>query len=397
MWIYLAGSSMMLQFLSMSLVSVSWMLDAHEAPSLVGQFKVKRQSSGKPTCLLLSVQFSPQVIGRMAGASIAAFVRHIVKFAAVAPAAALSGALDGCFALVGMFLFLVGLLASVLLFSLDFAWTILQATEEVRQQAAAAAAWFVFFVAMFCVWCCAGQWHVLGLRIQRAAHTVEMTVCARLQRPSFRCGHVLGLRIWEATHGASSALCDRFGWPPHCLVATTPSPLDVITAFGTQCASATPRVDVDAVMTGLGESLWLENMQSHEGGKEKEEEERKETSTEKKDLGCVPVYIRSLTGRTLKLLISPHDDVLTLLSLIEGFFHIPRHLWYARANGKPLPDLSMPHGLLRDDIVTMHGRLAGGAPPPRVPGGVVLPGVSAWRVLAGEIVLFSVWTPSQGV
>ena len=117
MWIYLAGSSMMLQFLSMSLVSVSWMLDAHEAPSLVGQFKVKRQSSGKPTCLLLSVQFSPQVIGRMAGASIAAFVRHIVKFAAVAPAAALSGALDGCFALVGMFVFLVGLLASVLLFS----------------------------------------------------------------------------------------------------------------------------------------------------------------------------------------------------------------------------------------------------------------------------------------
>ena len=240
------------------------------------------------------------------------------------------------------------------------------AFEWIQQQAAAA--WFVFFVAMFCVWCRAGQWHVLGLRIQRAAHTVEMTVCARLQRPSLRCGHVLGLRIWGATHGASSALCDRFGWPPHCLVATTPSPLDVITAFGTQCASATPRVDVDAVMTGLGESLWLENTQSHEGRKEKEEEERKETSTEKKDLGCVPVFIRSLTGRTLKLLISPHDDVSTLLSLVEGLVHIPRHLWYARANGKPLPDLSMPHGLLRDDIVTMHGRLAGGAPPPRVPG-----------------------------
>ena len=28
----------------------------------------------------------------------------------------------------------------------------------------------------------------------------------------------------------------------------------------------------------------------------------------------------------------------------------------------------MPHGLLRDQVVTMHGRLAGGAPPPRVPG-----------------------------
>ena len=231
----------------------------------------------------------------------------------------------------------------------------------VRFQQQAAAAWFLFYVAIFCVWFCAGQWHVLGLRIQRAAHAVEMIVCARLQRPSFLRGHVLGLRCWEATHGASSALCDR-------LVATTPSPLDVITAFGTRCASATPRVDVDAVMTGLGESLWLENMQSYQGGNEKEEEERKEISTEKKDLGCVPVYIRSLTGRTLKLLISPHDDVLTLLSLIEGLVHIPRHLWYARANGKPLPDPSMPHGLLRDDIVTMHGRLAGGAPPPSVPG-----------------------------
>ena len=172
-------------------VSVSWMLDAHEAPSLVAQFKVKRQSSGKPTCLLLSVQFSPQVIGRTAGASIAAFVRHIVKFAAVAPAAALSGALDGCFALVGMFVSSLGLLALVLLFPLDFAWTIMQATEEVRQQAAAAAAWFVFSVDMFGVWAGAGHWHVLGLRIQRAARTVEMTVCARLPRPSLRCGHVL--------------------------------------------------------------------------------------------------------------------------------------------------------------------------------------------------------------
>ena len=83
LFLFRFGSCHSCGFLSMSLVSVSWMLDAHEAPSLVGQFKVKRQSSGKPTRLLLSVQFSPQVIGRMAGASIAAFVRHIVKFAAV--------------------------------------------------------------------------------------------------------------------------------------------------------------------------------------------------------------------------------------------------------------------------------------------------------------------------
>ena len=238
---------------------------------------------------------------------------------------------------------------------------------------------------MFGVWCGAGHWHVLGLRIQRAARTVEMTVCARLPRPSLRCGHVLGLRIGRATHSASSALCDRPGWPlsPHHLVTTMPSPLVYIAAFSTQCASATPRVDVDAAMSGPWESLWLENTKSHGGRKEKEEEEGKESSKEKKDPGCIPVFVRSLTGRTLKLLS-------TLLSTVEGLVHIPQHLWYVTANGKPLPDLSMPHGLLRDDVVTMHGRLAGGAPPPRVPGGVVLPGVSAWRVLAGEIVLFSV-------
>ena len=76
--------------------------------------------------------------------------------------------------------------------------------EWIQQQAAAA--WFVFFVAMFGVWCGAGYWHVLGLRIQRAACTAEMTLCARLARPSLRCGHVLGLRIGRATHGASLAL-----------------------------------------------------------------------------------------------------------------------------------------------------------------------------------------------
>ena len=91
-------------------------------------------------------------------------------------------------------------------------------------------------------------------------------------------------------------------------------------------------------MTGLGESLWLENMESHEGKNEQEEEEGKESLKEKKDPGCFPVFIRSLTGRTLKLLISPHADVLTLLSMVEGLVHIPRHHWYVRANGKPLPD-----------------------------------------------------------
>ena len=122
----------------MLLVSESWILDVSEASSHEGQSKVKRQSSGMHICLKLPVQFSHQVIGRRAGASIAAFARHMVKFATLAPAAALSGALDGCFTLVGMYVFVVGHLASVLLLSLEFDGSVLQASEEVRQQAAAA-------------------------------------------------------------------------------------------------------------------------------------------------------------------------------------------------------------------------------------------------------------------
>ena len=38
-------------------------------------------------------------------------------------------------------------------------------------------------------------WHVLGLRIQRAARIVEVTMRARQSKPSLRCGHVLGLRM----------------------------------------------------------------------------------------------------------------------------------------------------------------------------------------------------------
>ena len=145
-------------------VSVSWLLDAHEAPSLVGQFKSKKTKIWEAFLFVALCAVFSQVIGRTAGASIAAFVRHIVKFAAVAPAAAISGALDGFFALVGMFESLVGFLALVLLFPLDFAWTIMQATEEVRQQAAASgskrqhgssslltcsASWLVLDIGMF--------------------------------------------------------------------------------------------------------------------------------------------------------------------------------------------------------------------------------------------------------
>ena len=150
-------------------------------------------------------------------------------------------------------------------------------------------------------------------------------------------------------------------------VPTTPSPLDDIAAFSTQCASATPRVDVDAAMSGHLESLSLGNPNKCDGRKEEGKEE-KESTNDSKDPDRLPVFIRSLNGRTHTLLLSPLDDVSTTLCLVEDLIHIPRHLWYVRTNGWPRPGPSLPHGLSRDDVLAVHARLAGGAPPPRVPG-----------------------------
>ena len=125
----------------------------------------------------------------------------------------------------------------------------------------------------------------------------------------------------------------------------------------------TPRVDVDVAMSGLQESLRLGNLNKSDG-KRKEREGNRE---ERKDPGRFPVFIRSLNGRTHTLLLSPHDDVSTILCLVEDQIHVPQHLWYVRTNGRPLPDPSLPHGLSRDDVLTVHSGLAGGALPPRVP------------------------------
>ena len=146
----------------------------------------------------------------------------------------------------------------------------------------------------------------------------------------------------------------------------------------------------------MGKFCGLKTWKVMKGRMSKKKRKGKRVLKEKKVPGCIPVFIRSLTGRTLKLLISPHADVLTLLSMVEGLVHIPRHLWYVRANGKPLPDLSMPHGLLRDDVITMHGRLVGGAPPPRVPGEWFCRVCQRGGCWPARSYLFSVWMSSQG-
>ena len=55
------------------------------------------------------------------------------------------------------------------------------------------------------------------------------------------------------------------------LVPTTPSPLEDIATFSTQCASVTPRVNVDVAMSGLWETLWLGNLNKSEGRRKERE------------------------------------------------------------------------------------------------------------------------------
>ena len=116
-------------------------------------------------------------------------------------------------------------------------------------------------------------------------------------------------------------------------------------------------------MSAPRESLWLGNLNKSDGKRKREGKEEKESTEEKKDPGRIPVFVRSLSGRTHTLLLSPHDDVSTLLCLVEDQIHIPQHLWYVRTNGRPLPGPTLPHGLSRDDVLTVHAGLAGGAHP----------------------------------
>ena len=120
--------------------------------------------------------------------------------------------------------------------------------------------------------------HVLGLRIQRTSRIVEVTVRARQSRPSLRCGHVLGLRFREGPRVV-------LRW--HCAIVLAGRPI-ILLLRRLQCASATPRVDVDAAMTGPWESLWLGNSNKSEGKKEKEENEEKALKRRKTLFSGVP-------------------------------------------------------------------------------------------------------------
>ena len=136
--------------------------------------------------------------------------------------------------------------------------------------------------------------------------------------------------------------------------------------------------------------LWLGNLdkvgKGKEGDKEKDEE-KEEVSLVRTLCSSCPVFLRTLSGRTVVMTVA---DCSTsgLLQRIEEVTQIPQHHWYCHVNGSPLSHGTAPHGLHRDCTIVMCARLKGWCPD--YSRRVVLPSLSTWRVLASSHTLLQV-------
>ena len=140
--------------------------------------------------------------------------------------------------------------------------------------------------------------------------------------------------------------------------------------------------------------MWLGNVDRVGKGKGKGKEGNEEEEEEKEEVGTVcssfPVFLRTLTGRTVVLTaVNNSISISDLLQRIEEVTQIPHHHWYCHVNGSPVSHDSAPHILHRDCTIVMCARLKGGAP--GYSWRMVLPGVSTWRVLASSHTLLPVW------
>ena len=131
-------------------------------------------------------------------------------------------------------------------------------------------------------------------------------------------------------------------------------------------AKATPRVDVgDTPNTMTTASprcgLWLGNLDKVGKGKEGDKEKDEEKEEVRTVRSSFPVFLRTLSGRTV-VLTAVGNSISDLLQRIEEVTQIPQHHWYCHVNGSPLSPDSAPHCLHRDCTIVMCARLKGGAP-----------------------------------
>ena len=109
-------------------------------------------------------------------------------------------------------------------------------------------------------------------------------------------------------------------------------------------AKATPRVDVgDTSITMISASprcgLWLGNLdkvgKEEEGEKEKDEE-KEEVPLVRTLCSSCPVFLRTLSGRSVVMTVADCSTS-ELLQRIEEVTQIPQQHWYCHVNGSPLP------------------------------------------------------------
>ena len=125
----------------------------------------------------------------------------------------------------------------------------------------------------------------------------------------------------------------------------------------------TPNIMGSASSSRCG--LWLGNLTNvgeEEREKEKEkDEEKEEVSPVRTVCSSFPVFLRTLSGRTV-VMTAVDNSTSDLLRRIEEVTQIPQHHRYCHVSGSPLSHDSAPHILHRDCTIVMCARLKGGAP-----------------------------------
>ena len=143
---------------------------------------------------------------------------------------------------------------------------------------------------------------------------------------------------------------------------------------GPRCAfqeNASPRLDVAEAPIGVlsgpvDQHLWLGTLGKVEEreGERKETEELAHTSRDHTSVSSCPIFLRTLTSRTVVMDVGGYAKTPDFLRRVEVVTGVPQCHWYCRVNGTALPEGNAARGPQRDSIVMVSARLLGGASVP---------------------------------
>ena len=329
----------------------------------------------------------------------AAFVDGFWKEVCMGAAAALFKALVGRFSLVGAFSMSsvskgLGFVAA----QVRYFW------KGVCMRAAAA-----LFKALVYRFFCSGLlsflfpgilegWHVLGLRIWRAARIVAVTMRARQSKPSLRCGHVLGLRMLldvASSLRADTVLPLMAGSSRRCgFAAPNACDLGVIRRLVAECAGVAcdgvigvagfnDNHDVDMSGIALPRIKGMQSFRVDAGTRPHFALMAKAEATPRVDVGEVSktlsisrgerqnrpagyqVFAR-VDGKTLVIQVWEDMLISDLRALIACRLHASPDQCYVTKGGKLLSLMSSVHevGLVKGSTVELHARGVGGGSVP---------------------------------